>query len=83
MRFDLSDDEWLLDPLMPKARKSARANDRKIVNDILSVAHRDAVARPARNVMGSTPQRTIASNRDNYFPLSASLTVSLRPPMAF
>ena len=33
MRFDLSDDEWaLLEPLMPKSRKSARADDRKIMN---------------------------------------------------
>ncbi len=31
MRFDLSDDEWaLLEPLMPKARKSARADDRRM-----------------------------------------------------
>ena len=35
MRFDLSDDEWaLLEPLMPEARKSARADDRKIMNAI-------------------------------------------------
>ena len=38
MRFDLSDDEWaLLEPLMPKSRKSARADDRKIVNAIFYV----------------------------------------------
>ena len=35
MRFDLSDDEWaLFEPLMPKSRKSARADDRKIMNAI-------------------------------------------------
>ena len=47
MRFDLSDDDWaLLEPLMPKSRKSARADDRRIMNsDILRVAHRDALAR--------------------------------------
>src|SRR6188472_3464156 len=38
MRFDLSDDEWaLLDPLMPKSRKSARADDRKIMDAIFFV----------------------------------------------
>jgi transposase len=38
MRFDLSDDEWaLLEPLMPKSRKSARADDRKIMNAIFYV----------------------------------------------
>ena len=35
MRFDLSDEEWaLLEPLLPKSRKSARVDDRKIVNAI-------------------------------------------------
>ena len=38
MRFDLSDDEWaLLEPLMPKSRKSARADDRRIMNAIFYV----------------------------------------------
>ncbi len=38
MRFDLSDEEWaLLEPLMPKARKSARADDRRIMNGIFYV----------------------------------------------
>jgi len=38
MRFDLSDEEWmLLEPLMPKSRKSARADDRKIMNAIFYV----------------------------------------------
>jgi transposase len=36
MRFDLSDDEWaLLEPLMPN--RSARADDRKIMNAIFYV----------------------------------------------
>ena len=49
MRFDLSDEEWaLLEPLLSKGRKSARVDDRKIVNAILlCAAHRDAVARSA------------------------------------
>ena len=38
MRFDLSDDEWaLFEPLMPKSRKSARADDRTIMNAIFYV----------------------------------------------
>ncbi len=38
MRFDLSDDEWaVLEPLMPKSRMSARADDRKIMNAIFYV----------------------------------------------
>ena len=38
MRFDLSDEEWaLLEPLMPKARKSAREDDRRIMNGIFYV----------------------------------------------
>ena len=50
MRFDLSDDEWaLLEPLMPKSQKSARADDRKIMNAIFCAAYRDAVARSAFN----------------------------------
>ena len=38
MRFDLSDEEWaLLEPLLPKARRSARVDDRKIMNAIFYV----------------------------------------------
>ncbi len=38
MRFDLSDEEWaLLEPLLPKSRKSVRLDDRKIVNTIFYV----------------------------------------------
>src|SRR6266516_3064797 len=38
MRFDLSDEEWaLLEPSMPKNRKSARCDDRKILNGIFYV----------------------------------------------
>ena len=41
MRFDLSDDERaLLEPLMPKSRSSARADDRKIMNAIFYVCAR-------------------------------------------
>ncbi len=46
MRFELSDEEGaLLEPLLPKSRKSARVDDRKIVNAIfLCATHRNAVA---------------------------------------
>ncbi len=38
MRFDLSDEEWaLLEPLLPKSRKSARVDDRVIMNAIFYV----------------------------------------------
>ena len=38
MRFDLSDEDWaLLEPLMPQSRRSARADDRKIMNAIFYV----------------------------------------------
>src|SRR5208282_930315 len=38
MRFDLSDEEWvLLEPLLPKSRRSGRVDDRKIVNAIFYV----------------------------------------------
>ena len=38
IRFDLSDEDWaLLEPLLPKSRKSARVDDRKIMNAIFYV----------------------------------------------
>ena len=38
MRFDLSDEEWaLLEPLIPKSRKTGRIDDRKITNAIFYV----------------------------------------------
>jgi hypothetical protein len=38
MRFDLSDEDWaLLEPLLPKSRRSARVDDRKIMNAIFYV----------------------------------------------
>jgi transposase len=38
MRFDLTDDDWaLLEPLMPKSRKSVRVDDRRIMNAIFYV----------------------------------------------
>jgi transposase len=38
MRFDLSDEEWvILEPLIPKARRSRRVDDRRIMNGIFFV----------------------------------------------
>jgi transposase len=38
MRFDLSDEEWgLLESLIPKARKTARADDRRVMDGIFYV----------------------------------------------
>jgi transposase len=38
MRFDLSDEDWaLLEPPLPKSRKSVRVDDRKIMNAIFYV----------------------------------------------
>ena len=38
MRFDLTDEDWtLLEPLLPRNRKSARVDDRKIMNAIFYV----------------------------------------------
>ena len=38
MRFDLTDEEWaILEPLIPTARQSRRADDRRIMNGIFFV----------------------------------------------
>ena len=38
MRFDLTDEEWaLLEPELPVARKSGRADDRRVMNGIFDV----------------------------------------------
>jgi transposase len=38
MRFDLSDEEWgPLESLIPKARKTARADDRRVMDGIFYV----------------------------------------------
>src|SRR5580704_8751938 len=38
MRFDLTDEEWAeLEPLMPLKRKSARVDDRRVLNAIFYV----------------------------------------------
>jgi transposase len=38
MRVDLTDDEWtLLEPLLPSQRKSARQDDRRVLNGIFYI----------------------------------------------
>jgi transposase len=38
MRFDLGAEDWVLfEPLLPKSRKSARVDDRKIMNALFYV----------------------------------------------
>jgi transposase len=63
MRFDLSDEEWaLLEPLMPKSRKSARADDRKIMNAIFYVLR---TGMPWRDLPERYGPYTTAYNRFN------------------
>jgi transposase len=63
MRFDLSDEEWaLLEPLMPTARKSARADDRRIMNAIFYVLR---TGMPWRDLPERYGPYTTAYNRFN------------------
>jgi len=63
MRFDLSDDEWaLLKPLLPKSCKSARVDDRKIVNAIFYVLR---TGMPWRDLPARYGPYTTAYNRFN------------------
>src|ERR1700686_4829875 len=63
MRFDLSDDEWaLLEPLMPEARRSTRADDRKIMNAIFYVLR---TGMPWRDLPERYGPYTTAYNRFN------------------
>src|SRR6201991_4903981 len=63
MRFDLSDEEWeLLEPLLPKARKSARVDDRKILNAIFYILRTGA---PWRDLPERYGPYTTAYNRFN------------------
>src|SRR6266853_4642955 len=63
MRFDLTDEEWaLLEPLMPKRRKSARVDDRKIMNAIFYVLR---TGMPWRDLPERYGPYTTAYNRFN------------------
>ena len=63
MRFDLSDEEWaLLEGHFPPARKSARADDRKIMNAIFYVLRTGV---PWRDLPERYGPYTTAYNRFN------------------
>jgi transposase len=63
MRFDLTDEEWSqLEPLIPSKRKSARVDDRRIVNAILHVLRTGIPWRDLPEVYGPY---TTAYNRFN------------------
>jgi len=63
MRFDLTDEEWaLLEPLMPKRRKSARVDDRKVWNAIFYVLR---TGMPWRDLPERYGPYTTAYNRFN------------------
>ena len=63
MRFDLSDEEWgLLEPLMPRSRRSARAEDRKVMNAIFYVLR---TGMPWRDLPERYGPYTTAYNRFN------------------
>lgn len=63
MRFDLSDEEWaLLAPLLPKSRKSARVDDRMILNAIFYVLR---TGMPWRDLPERYGPYTTAYNRFN------------------
>ena len=63
MRFDLSDEDWaLLEPLLPTSRKSARVDDRKIMNAIFYVQR---IGMPWRDLPARYGPYTTAYNRFN------------------
>src|ERR1035437_551679 len=63
MRFDLSDEDWaLLEPLLPKSRKSARVDDRKIMTAIFYVLR---TGMPWRGLPARDGPYTTAYNRFN------------------
>ena len=62
MRFDLSDEDWaLLEPLLPKSRKSARVDDRKIMNAIFYVLRTECHGGICRHATAPTRRLIIAS----------------------
>lgn len=66
MRFDLSDEEWAaLEPMMPKSRKSARVDDRRVMNGIFYVLRTGI---PWRDLPERYGPRTTVYNRYNRWP---------------
>jgi transposase len=63
MRFDLTDEEWaLLEPLLPTQRKSARVDDRRVMNAIFYVLR---TGMPWRDLPERYGPYTTAYNRFN------------------
>jgi transposase len=63
MRFDLTDEEWaLLEPLLPMRRKSARVDDRLILNAVFYVLR---TGMPWRDLPERYGPYTTAYNRFN------------------
>jgi transposase len=63
MRFDFADEEWeLLEPMLPTLRKSARVDDRRMLNAILCVLR---TGMPWRNLPERYGPCTTAYNRFN------------------
>jgi len=63
MRFDLSDYEWaLLEPLLPSKRKSARQDDRRVLNGIFYILRTGA---PWRDLPERYGPHTTIYNRFN------------------
>lgn len=63
MRFDLSDDEWaFLEPLLPSKRKSARQDDRRVLNGIFYILRTGA---PWRDLPERYGPHTTIYNRFN------------------
>lgn len=63
MRFDLTDDEWaLLEPLLPSKRKSARQDDRRVLNGIFYILRTGA---PWRDLPERYGPHTTIYNRFN------------------
>ena len=63
MRFDLLDDEWaLLEPLLPSKRKSARQDDRRVLNGIFYILRTGA---PWRDLPERYGPHTTIYNRFN------------------
>ena len=59
-RFNFSDEEWaLLEPPLPKSRKSARVDDRKIVNAIFYVLRTGCRGETCRHATVPTRRHTI------------------------
>src|SRR5262245_52262469 len=70
MRCDLSDEEWvLLEPLLPKSRKRARVDDRKIMNAIFYVLR---TTMPWQDLPARYGPYTTAYNRFNRWSRRAS-----------